>query len=178
MAVGLPLVGAVAAAALWLRSGVVTDRVLIGTGDYGVVVSSADGRVGLSVTRWTRPKPRGVVVEHARVFRPAANSGLFGWSAGSHGYFECWCPHLLVVIAGAATAVVLFHRRQATVRLGACLGCGYDLRATPERCPECGLLVAVGMERKRATLGTPSTGTERVASGSVTVTVIVDPSRR
>jgi hypothetical protein len=52
-----------------------------------------------------------------------------------------WFLVLIFAIAPAARVVNVIRRRR---RFGAarCRTCGYDLRATPDRCPECGLISA------------------------------------
>jgi len=54
--------------------------------------------------------------------------------------------HLISLILVFATLGTLAwaisrHRRQKR-QVGYCVQCGYDLRATPERCPECGTVVS------------------------------------
>ena len=43
-----------------------------------------------------------------------------------------------ITIAAAALPMYQLAHRCRRVSRGLCLSCGYDLRGTPERCPECG----------------------------------------
>jgi hypothetical protein len=57
---------------------------------------------------------------------------LVSWDLGLHDWFLC----LLFALLPAWRAVALARRPKK--RPGFCAICGYDLRATPDRCPECG----------------------------------------
>jgi hypothetical protein len=60
-------------------------------------------------------------------------------------YLIAWLPHWMIVVptslpplAWAGMFVARTRRHRRATRAGTCTTCGYDLRATPARCPECG----------------------------------------
>src|SRR5688500_6586060 len=55
--------------------------------------------------------------------------------------FPFWLPTALFAALPLARGALSVHRR-LRVREGHCTHCGYDLRATPGRCPECGKIPA------------------------------------
>ena len=48
-----------------------------------------------------------------------------------------WIPTVLCLVC-PAYLLTLRHRRRKRKKLGWCVKCGYDLRGSKDRCPECG----------------------------------------
>lgn len=73
--------------------------------------------VGNMIWDWYVPQRRGVALILDRLLLPLLLLGYFGW---------------------IGREALLEKRRERWQREGRCLTCGYDLKETKERCPECG----------------------------------------
>ncbi len=153
IAAGISLLLCVGLTALWVRSYWVRDSVYLESLDHGYLLSSSQGRVRV-IRRDAVYSSGGVQfasyppASFAESKQPVARFlGAAGGSGGFNGAPARWVVlpiWMLSVVSAVIPIGWLWHRRRIArrTRAGVCRACGYDLRATPEQCPECGALAA------------------------------------
>jgi hypothetical protein len=141
---------------LWIRGHWVSGGAWLRLGKFSIGLLSSRGKFALCWRDWAGPSPPPLFGHALQLFSeshadvPLADdliTRLGCWLWFGFGYRSYHYPGWNVVFpAWSALAVVIilfesqkFIRRRATIRRkGLCSNCGYDLRATPDRCPECG----------------------------------------
>jgi len=161
----------IATAALWLRSRTLIDYAHWTDQRHFPALVSSDGRIIFSYQFWdggiggnkpgfavgSRPGDppyweRGLGAESRHYFAG------FEWSPEANVTFSpefisiptpatrlISAPHWFICLLTLFPAFfwLLIRRKHRRKKLGHCQVCGYDLRATPEQCPECGTKVQI-----------------------------------
>ena len=155
---------------LWVRSRFVEDLLLWRRVDGARWVVSSPGAVifGIELANWSawttdshglhyERGPASPTAQHlARMlllgvgpndkfeYWTAAGFGWYRWRPASHAshFARLVVPLWAVTVVTAALPAFRVARALRGRRPGVCAACGYDLRATPGRCPECGTAAA------------------------------------
>ena len=152
-AISLLLCGASAVG--WVRSHFVSDlafwtsadlawsaRVVTGNGGVGFVLDRqnvAASEVGRQGIHWVVTSPPGGYARGG--WQARRGFALFGGGGSFFAAVPFWSLCLLFALPAAPWAAVrMWARANRRNAEGRCRSCGYDLRATPNRCPECGTM--------------------------------------
>lgn len=147
----------IAIGALWVRSYWVADwsnyrlvNLPASLATEGVFISSS-GVIffGSDRPQLTEPKNEKNVFEYYVADQAAANELISILNRHGPDFFRFqfhvmirdWFL-LLILMLPASTKIILFYRERLLKNPGQCRVCGYDLRATPARCQECGIVPA------------------------------------
>jgi hypothetical protein len=139
----------IAAATMAVRSFSVEDELdYLSPGGRLLILISKNGRLDvLYLSSWTGEDPGFTYMQGS----PETYGGtdyshrLLGFGAGlqlNGGRFVN-IPYWFLALSAAVPPLVALKRirkRRRLSRPGLCAVCGYDLRASPERCPECGAI--------------------------------------
>lgn len=122
-------------------------------------LGSERGEIEVSVAHWLAPIPNPDWTYIGTPLSPVMGSPwgperTFGFRSGrslslqegssapfAEGRFIVLSDWLLVLATAILPGLWLLHGciQRGLHRVGSCPDCGYDLRATPDRCPECGV---------------------------------------
>ena len=143
----LSLLLCAATVVLWVRSYIASDRIELTFRDHRYAFESERGCIYVPLYDAGARSSEGVELFLCAPYKPGAGEGWgnipharwAGVQVFDHGHFlmvSYWIPALTM-----ATVALLWKSRlkpPACEGRKACRSCGYDLRATHDRCPECG----------------------------------------
>ena len=144
----------VAACAMWVRSSHVADTVILRFGRFAAFIDSASGvwSVDLNFPPGDRAwefhsvwHTSGDVGWRFLLRAPGFSKGttsdpVLGWT------LSLSVPYWFLLILFSIAPLTRWRMMRCVVAAGLCPQCGYDLRATPERCPECGFRTSSAKE--------------------------------
>ena len=153
LAAAVSLLLCVATLALWVRSywhGDSLHRVSITQTEFSQqAISSHAGVMNVDLLRYPDARPELTGRRHSfwRIWASEPNVALASFDYSQNDSllrfgFPHWLAAILFAILPALHLRALIRSRRLH-GAGRCRDCGYDLRATPERCPECGAVPAV-----------------------------------
>ncbi len=130
---------------LWIRANFVSDQVWLGRtfvfAMHGQVIAMNDVDDIRHAQSRVGPGPEESEVPFwswGRVRLNFPSPELEAWRNGIYRLMvPLWMPVLLAAPLPVARLLRYWRRRRGVIPDRRCV-CGYDLRATPERCPECG----------------------------------------
>ena len=140
---------------LWVRSHIVADQLSRGGVGWYVLIDSDHGVLAYVIADestpldppypWRRSSVYGATFGGG--FDATVGSSVSHWTSGTANVRQraWWVSHW--VICAATIWLPLWcsvsqwkRKHKQRLKEGRCVNCGYDLRGTPNRCPECGMV--------------------------------------